>query len=340
MQYELKTQVIEPLRPTFDSLVARYGNKPASRYLEGTVDIQPMENFHYRPTWAPDKELYDADYTVFKLTDPYSFLDPRQYFYQTYVTARAGMHEVFGKTLDYVSDHHLFDRTPQAWMDLIGRIVIPLRHYESGCQMLYSAAARFSYGASISEVCSFESFDRIGNAQLISRVGITMGEQTATVLKAAKASWMGDGAWQPLRRLVEELLVQPDWAVGVLGSDLVDRLLDTLIYRHLDEEAIVGGAGAYSLLAQHIGTWYGEHRRWLDHLTSIWFADETYGEANLAAAAQIVTTWMPRAVEAVAAIAAASDAIVPTGASDAVAAKASELASEFKASGLSVDVTP
>jgi len=31
MQYELRTQVIEPKRKTFDNLVARYGDRPASR---------------------------------------------------------------------------------------------------------------------------------------------------------------------------------------------------------------------------------------------------------------------------------------------------------------------
>ena len=133
MQYELKTQIIEPLRPTFDHLVARYGNKPATRYQEGTIDLQPTENFHYRPTWSPEHELYDPNYSALQLTDPYSFLDPRQYYYTPYVTNRAQMHEAFGKTLEYVADHKLFARTPEPWKQLIGEVVIPLRHYESGC---------------------------------------------------------------------------------------------------------------------------------------------------------------------------------------------------------------
>ena len=38
MQYELKTQVIEPQRQTFTHIAKRYGDKPASRYLEGSID--------------------------------------------------------------------------------------------------------------------------------------------------------------------------------------------------------------------------------------------------------------------------------------------------------------
>lgn len=336
MQYELKTQIIEPLRPTFDNLVARYGDKPATRYLEGTVDLQATENFHYRPTWAPDKELYDADFSAFKLTDPYSFLDPRQYYYTPYVTNRAAMHEAFGKTLDYVADHNLFARTPNVWKSLIGEVVIPLRHYESGCQMLYSGAARYSYGASISQCCCYEGFDRIGNAQLISRVGITLGEQTSSVLAAGKALWMESESWQPLRQFIEEALVEPDWAVGVIASDLIDKLLDTLIYRHLDEEAIVGGAGAYSLLAQHVGTWYGDHRKWLDALYKAWLADSECGEANKAAFSAAVAAWLPKAVDAVGAISQHADAIVDTRAHDGLQARAEEIKAEYEALGLTI----
>jgi phenol hydroxylase P1 protein len=40
----------------------RFGDKPASRYQVGTFNVQPTENFHYRPTWDPAHNLYDADF--------------------------------------------------------------------------------------------------------------------------------------------------------------------------------------------------------------------------------------------------------------------------------------
>ncbi len=59
MQYELRYQVIEPKRQTYQNVIDRFGDQPASRYLEATLDLEPRENFHYRPTWAQDRELYD-----------------------------------------------------------------------------------------------------------------------------------------------------------------------------------------------------------------------------------------------------------------------------------------
>ena len=44
MQIELRTQVIEPRRKTFQHLIDRYGDRPASRYEEGTVDLLGMRS--------------------------------------------------------------------------------------------------------------------------------------------------------------------------------------------------------------------------------------------------------------------------------------------------------
>ena len=121
MQYELRTQVIEPPRNTFTHLVKRYGDRPASRYEEGSIDIQPKENFHYRPLWDPEHELYDETYSDFRLTDPYSFTDPRQYYYAPYVTSRAAMADAVASTLDYLGSRDLLSRLPDSLVGPHGR---------------------------------------------------------------------------------------------------------------------------------------------------------------------------------------------------------------------------
>lgn len=311
MQYELRCQVVEPKRQTFQHLIDRFGDKPASRYQEATFDIQPTEHFHYRPTWAPDRELYDPAFSALRLADPYSFTDPRQYYYTPYVTARAAHHEAFGQTLAYLEERDLLVRLPDAWRSLLAAVVVPLRHYESGAQLLSVAGARLAYGTSIEQCCTFAAFDRMGNAQMLSRIGIALGGGTADVLIEAKAAWLDEPHLQPLRRLVEEAMVEPDWAAAVLAVDMVDALLYPTVFRGLDDVALLGGAAAWSLLAQHFEHWYADQRRWLDALTQAWTGDATHGEGNAAALAAIRARWAPGATEAVTAIAGAVDALVP-----------------------------
>lgn len=307
MQYELRYRVLEPRRHTYQNIIDRLGDEPASRYLEGTLDVEPRENFHYRPTWVRDRELYDERYSALRLTDPYRFLDPRQLFYMPYVTSRAALHDEFGKTLTYLEERDLLVRMPAGWQTVLATVVVPLRHYESGAQLVSVAGARFAYGTSLEQCCTFAAFDRIGNAQMLSRVGIALGGGDGDVLRRAKQGWQDSAHLQPLRRLVEEIMVTDDWAEGLLAIDAVDRLLYPMLYRDLDEAALLGGAGAYSLLTQHLHGWFKDQRRWLDALVATWRDDEQHGAANAAVLDRIDTTWGERAAEAVAAVQAVVD---------------------------------
>lgn len=336
MQFELRTQVIEPKRKTFTNLVERYGDRPASRYEEGSIDIQCVENFHYKPLYDATRDHFDVDYTAFKLTDPYSFTDPRQFYYAPYVQSRAAMGEAFAKSLDYVDSHGLMGKLPAGWDAVVGEVFIPLRHWEAGAELVHIEGSRWAWGTTIDQCCTFAAFDRIGNAQNISRIGIAYGAGHDGALAAGKEKWMSDASMQGLRRLIEELLVERDYAKSLIAMDLADRLLYKLMYSFLDEAALTGGAGAYSLLAQHFASWFTDQRRWVDQLEATWLADPEFGEANKAAANEIIGRRWNQIVEAVSDVAAAIDARVNVGASAFVAASAAELAAELSAAGLTV----
>jgi phenol/toluene 2-monooxygenase (NADH) P1/A1 len=311
VQYELRYQVIEPKRQTYQNVIDRFGDQPASRYLEATLDVEPRENFHYRPTWAADRELYDERFSALRLTDPYAYTDPRQFYYTPYVTNRAAMHDEFGKTLAYMEKRDLLAKLPAGWRSVLASVVIPLRHYESGAQLVTVAGARFAYGTSLEQCCTFAAFDRVGNAQMLSRVGIATGGGGGDQLKIAKQEWLDGAHLQPLRRLVEEIMVVDDWAEGLLAVDIIDSLVYPLVYGGLDEAALLSGAGAYSLFAQHLTGWFADQRKWLDALVTAWATDPEKGEGNRESLARIVTTWGPRAQEAVGALAAVIDEQLP-----------------------------
>ncbi len=329
MQFELRTQVIEAKRKTFANLAERYGDRPASRYEEGSVDIQPTVNFHYRPLWAPDREIYSEDYSALRLSDPNAFTDPRQYYYYPYVTARAHLHEAFAATLTYLEKRSLLEKLPEGWKSAIAEAVLPLRHFESGAQLISANGCRFAWGSTVEQCLSYAAFDRIGTAQLLSRAGIALDGGTDALLGPAKGQWMENADLQPLRKYTEQLLVEQDWAIAHLGLDLVDQLIYGLLYSHLDEAALMGGAGAYSLMAQHLSGWFTDHRRWVDALYKAWQNDAEHGAANRAALAEAAARLLPAATEAALGVARIADSHLSCGAVDYVTARAAELADTF-----------
>lgn len=338
MQYELKTHVLEQQRKTFSHLEERYGDRPATRYEQGSVGLQPSENFHYRPTWAPDKELYDPAYSTFVLTDPDAFTDPRQYYYTPYVTNRSAMHENFGKTLSYVESRDLLTSLPEAWKSVIETVLVALRHYESGAQLISSGAARFAYGATLAQCCAYAAFDRIGNAQTLSRIGIALaGGASTDVLTNAKAAWLDGEHLQPLRRLVEETFIEEDWARAMITLDLVDQLLYALTAEHLDQAALVSGAGPYSLVTQHSAEWFADHHRWLDALYAAWLADPEHAEHNRAAFNEVIDDKFDQVAAAVRAIAVAIDDLIDVGAVAASEQHVANLRAKFADLGLAIN---
>ncbi|MCC3313785.1 phenol 2-monooxygenase [Nocardia africana] len=338
MGYELRTQTIEPIRNTFRHLIDRFGDKPASRYQEATYALQPSENFHYRPTWDPEHELFDPNYSMLKLTDPYDYSDPRQYYYNTYVSARADHYEGFAKDLKYVEDRNLLTTLPDSWQRLVETIVLPLRHYEGGAQMISSNACRFAWGTTVSQPMGYAGMDRLGNAQLHSMIGLAMAGGRGDKLVAAKQHWLENPRLQPLRELVEHALIERDYAVSLMVVELVDAQLFPLLFRHCDARALGDGAMAYSLLAQHFLQWYDDQQKWLSALLRAWAADPQHGESNRVALKDIVDRWYPQARAAVRAIAEAIDADL--GRADAVEAAdtyAAELEATFDKLGLALD---
>ena len=109
---------------------------------------------------------------------------------------------------------------------------------------------------------------RVGNAQMLSRVGIAMGSVGGDQLKIVKQEWLDGTHLQPLRRLVDEIMVVDDWAEALLAVDMIDSFVYPLVYGGLDDAALLTGAGAYSLSAQHLTGWFADQRRWLDALVT------------------------------------------------------------------------
>jgi hypothetical protein len=73
MQIDLRTVSITPLRQTFDHIAARIGATRRPRATEeATMDVQPNANFHYRPTWDPEHEIFDASRTAITMKDWYA----------------------------------------------------------------------------------------------------------------------------------------------------------------------------------------------------------------------------------------------------------------------------
>jgi phenol/toluene 2-monooxygenase (NADH) P1/A1 len=281
MHIDLRTVSIKPLRQTFDHVARGIGgDKPASRYQEATLGVQADANFHYRPLWDPEHELFDATRTKVKMADWYAFKDPRQFYYGTYTLARARMQETAEGDFDFVEARGLAGALPEATRKLALEVLLPLRHQEWGANMNNASICAYGYGTAITQPCIYQAMDHLGIAQYLTRVGLLLEDEGA--LDSAKEAWLQDAKWQGLRRYVEDTLVIKDWFELFVAQNLVlDGLIYPLVYQHIDNVLSAQGGPVVSMLTRFQSEWYAESSKWVAASIKTAAADSEHNKALL-----------------------------------------------------------
>jgi phenol/toluene 2-monooxygenase (NADH) P1/A1 len=301
MTIDLQAREIQPLRQTYDH-VARYigGDKPASRYQEATLGAQPAANFHYRPTWDPEHELFDASRSAVKLADWYVLRDPRQFYYATWTTTRARQQDAMESNYQFVESRGLVAKMPDAVRAEACDVLMPLRHVAWGANMNNCSICAYGWGTAFTAPAMFHALDHLGAAQYLTRLGLVLDEPG--VLEAGKNAWLSDPRWQVLRRYVEDTLVLKDpFELFVAQNLALDGLLYPLIYgRFVDDGLAMRGGTAVAMLTAFMPEWHDESARWIDSVVKVAAAES---DANRQLIAGWAAAWAERAQAALAPVA-------------------------------------
>lgn len=282
MTIDLKTVDIKPQRHTY-AHVAQYigGNKTASRYQEGIMGAQPAANFHYRPTWDPEHELFDTARTAIRLQNWYALKDPRQFYYASWTMTRARQQDSMESNFEFVESRGMMALMPDELAERVLQVVVPLRHVAWGANMNNSQICAIGYGTAFTAPAMFHAMDHLGIAQYLTRLALSMSGPEA--LDEAKAAWVGAPVWQALRRCVEDTLVLQDPVELFVAQNLVlDGLLYPLVYeRFIDERVALAGGSAVAMLTAFMPEWHDETSRWIDAVVKTMAAESEDNRALL-----------------------------------------------------------
>jgi phenol hydroxylase P1 protein len=301
MNIDLQAREIKPLRNTF-AHVAKYvgDDKPASRYQEATFGAQPSANFHYRPTWDPAHEIFDASRSKIVLADWYVLKDPRQFYYASWTMTRARQQDAIESNFQFVETRGMVDKMTDEVREKALRVLMPLRHAAWGANMNNASICAYGYGTAFTAPAMFHAMDNLGIAQYLTRLGLALGDPSG--LDEGKQAWLQDANWQVLRRYVEDTLVVKDPFELFIAQNLaLDGLLYPLVYGSFvdDHLALQGGTGV-AMLTAFMPEWHEESARWIDAVVKAAAAES---EANRLQISAWVQAWTERAQAALAPIA-------------------------------------
>lgn len=294
MTIEIRTSTLEPIRNTYEHIKRRFGDKPASRYQEASYDLAPENNFHYRPLWQPDKLLNDPSRTAVVMKDWYVYRDPRQFYYGTYVQARARLQEITESNYAFFGKRNLAENFSDEVKEKIIRCLLPLRHVEQAANMNNVFGSAYGTATVLTQAFLFNGMDRLGIAQYLSRIGLLLDGNSADSLAKAKDYWMTDPAWQDLRRYVETTLTLEDWfEVFVAQNVVLDTLVYDLMYKQFDDFITAEGGSDLALLTEFMTEWHKESSRWVDSVLKTTVAES---EQNKELIAGWVNNWKQTAI--------------------------------------------
>ena len=301
MNIDLQAREIKPLRNTY-AHVAKYAgdDKPASRYQEATFGAQPSANFHYRPTWDPAHEIFDAARSKVVLADWYVLKDPRQFYYASWTMARARQQDAMEANFQFVESRGMVEKIPDDMLHKAVQVLMPLRHAAWGANMNNASICAYGWGTAFTAPAMFHAMDNLGVAQYLTRLGLALDDPS--VLDEGKATWLDDPHWQVLRRCVEDTLVVKDpFELFVAQNLALDGLLYPLIYgSFVDDHVALQGGTAVAMLTAFMPEWHDESARWVDAVVRAAAAES---EANRVQISAWVQAWTERAQAALAPIA-------------------------------------
>jgi toluene monooxygenase system protein E len=157
------------------------------------------------------------------------FRDPRETTYTKYTDLQRKKEIFVDSILNEIEltgyDAHL----RPVWLHIFPRVVAPFRYPGHGFQMIASYIGQMAPSGRITIAAALQSADEMRRIQRIAYRIRQLQQIYPGFAADSRSLWQTNSMWQPLREIVEKLLVTYDWAESFVGLNLVLKpLIDEL----------------------------------------------------------------------------------------------------------------
>jgi toluene monooxygenase system protein E len=236
--------------------------------------------------------------------------DPRQTTYTTYTTMQRTREAFVNGLLDSISEDYDRGLSPQ-WVALLERILAPLRYPGHGLQMVAAYVGSMAPTARITIAATFQAADEMRRVQ---RLAYRMRQFQMTHPEfgsKARQTWQDDPIWQPLREVIETLLVTWDWGEALVALQLVLKpAFDELFMTQFGRLARASGDDVLERLFFSLNEDCAWHRSWSKSLLLTAVRDTPESSPAIQ---RWIEIWVPRVSRAIAAFHPVFDEMLPGG---------------------------
>jgi hypothetical protein len=259
----------------------------------------------YHPTRGFEVNLPLTDWYVrhqkqsgLQIPDPERFADPRETTYTQYAWIQRDQELSVNGILESMETPAYDSALSDAWVAALDRVLAPLRYPLHGLQMISAYAGQMAPGSRIAIASLFQTGDEIRRVQRVAYRVRQLQLRRAAFARDSRQIWERDPLWQPLRKLIERLLVTYDWGESLVALNVaVKPLFDELF---MAQFGLLAEQSGDPLLAKVLASLDADcrwHRAWTAALLKVAIADRP---ENLGVLRGWVRRWHGEALSAVA----------------------------------------
>jgi phenol hydroxylase P1 protein len=315
---------IKPKRQGYAHLAEKFGeDRPFTRYEEAVFCAQPSENFHYKPQWDVEHEMFDVTRTKIVMNDWEDLVDPRKFHYMTYVSTRAKQNATSVDNMIFLEKRKMLEKMSDEDIETIVKFITPLRHYFYGANMNNLELTAIGYGGPFCSATQFQAEDELGFAQQVTKIILELTDNDVSVLDTGKDAWLNAPEWQGMRKAMEDSFVVKDYMeLFMIQNAIFDGFMIPLMFSSLPNNLTPAGNIAMSMMSEFIVTVTEETNKWIDAIVKTVVSESSENEV-------LLTEWANKY------IAITEDALSPLDA-EAVASVKEDLVARLNKSGLSL----
>ncbi len=228
------------------------------------------------------------------------FRDPDQLTYRKYNTLQDQQETyVDGLLADFTSKNADHSLSPAA-VGLLAAVLTPGRYLSHGLQMLSAYVQQLAPSSYMANCATFQTADQLRRVQLSAYRAKQLSESFPAqgFGTAERAQWEQAPAWQPIRELVERLLIAYDWHDAFVGTQLVLKpVTDLLTLHEFAATARTRGDDLDALIADNLFKDSERSQRWTAACTRFLI---NAGDGNRAALQETLARWRPLGEAAIA----------------------------------------
>ncbi len=266
-------------------------------------------------SWRMDSTLIKADWDTFR--------DPSGMYYRNYIVGQDSAERSLDAVFAVAKDADFVSAIPEAWRADLVTLVGAMSHAEWGTAMAHQHVQRFALSPTVACCSQLQVMDKLRSAERSLEWFDLIHPDGEHLISEA---WMNSPAMQPLRKLLEEILIVQDWGEVIVA---VNVALLGVMQPFQREVFVRGGRANADFVTAALGAAFGKdgsrHAAWGDAFVKLCLVEE----AN----ATVISEWLDRYVPAAVAALESLAAAFPVGgiAAEALEVAKSELGARLEA---------